>query len=185
MHDSHWPRAAPSPASMRRLKPISHPDWRVDPAKALGAAVAREATSRRLLGEQDEVTETAEPLALPAVGKQKFRVATHACSSRSPASRPDRSSWSAIRSPRLFPADARPARRTSDLGALRLCGFDWSLIDKFALTRFGGRRSSAPSSASRRPWTSAKADGRMKRRSVSVGRRMRWRSGDRSPTNPG
>lgn len=70
LHDSHWTARGAIAGFNSAVEADSHLDWRVDPAKALGPAQEiRGGDLARLLGEQDEVTETAEPLVLPAGGK--------------------------------------------------------------------------------------------------------------------
>jgi alginate O-acetyltransferase complex protein AlgJ len=73
LHDSHWTARGAVAGFNAVVEADSHPDWRLDPAKALGPAQERKGGDlARLIGEQDEVTETAEPLALPAGGKQEI-----------------------------------------------------------------------------------------------------------------
>ena len=70
LHDSHWTARGAVAGFNAAVEADSHPDWRVDPLKALGPArEVRGGDLARLLGEQDEVTETAERLVLPAGGK--------------------------------------------------------------------------------------------------------------------
>ena len=50
----------------------SHPDWRVDPATALGPPTEwKGGDLARMLGVQDDVTEMVEPLAIPLMGKDE------------------------------------------------------------------------------------------------------------------
>jgi alginate O-acetyltransferase complex protein AlgJ len=72
LHDSHWTARGAIAGFNAAVEADSHPDWRIDPAKALGPPQERKGGDlARLLGEQDEVTETEEPLALPDVGKDE------------------------------------------------------------------------------------------------------------------
>jgi hypothetical protein len=70
LHDSHWTVRGAVAGFNAAVEADSHPNWRVDPAKALGPPQqVKGGDLARMLGEQDDVTETAEPLALPVVGK--------------------------------------------------------------------------------------------------------------------
>ncbi len=70
LHDLHWTARGAVAGFNAAVEADSHPDWRVDPLKALGPArEVKGGDLARLLGEQDEVTETAERLVLPAGGK--------------------------------------------------------------------------------------------------------------------
>jgi alginate O-acetyltransferase complex protein AlgJ len=72
LHDSHWTARGAIAGFNAAVDADYHPDWRIDPAKALGPPHERKGGDlARLLGEQDEVTETEEPLALPEVGKDE------------------------------------------------------------------------------------------------------------------
>ncbi len=67
LHDSHWTVRGAIAGFNAVVEADSHPDWRIDPAKALGPSQeSKGGDLARLLDEQDEVAETAEPLALPA-----------------------------------------------------------------------------------------------------------------------
>jgi len=73
LHDSHWTALGAIVGFNAAVQADSHPDWRVDPAKALGPAhEVKGGDLVRMLGEQDEATEMAEPLVLPAGGKVDF-----------------------------------------------------------------------------------------------------------------
>ena len=72
LYDSHWTARGAIAGFNAAVEADSHPDWRIDPGKALGPLQERKGGDlARLLGEQDEVTETEEPLALPEVGKDE------------------------------------------------------------------------------------------------------------------
>lgn len=73
LYDSHWTARGAVAGFNAAVEADSHPDWRIDPAKALGPAQERKGGDlARLIGEQDEVTETTEPLAVPVIGKQEM-----------------------------------------------------------------------------------------------------------------
>jgi len=70
MHDSHWTARGAVAGFNAAVEADGHPDWRVDPAKALGPPQeVKGGDLARLIGEQDDVTETAEPFVVPKTGK--------------------------------------------------------------------------------------------------------------------
>ena len=72
LHDSHWTPRGAIAGFNAVVEADAHPDWRIDPATALGPPEERKGGDlARLLGVQDDVTETAEPLALPLAGKDE------------------------------------------------------------------------------------------------------------------
>lgn len=73
LHDSHWTVRGAIAGFNAVVEADSHPDWRIDPAKALGPSQeSKGGDLARLLDEQDEVAETTEPLALPEVGRREI-----------------------------------------------------------------------------------------------------------------
>jgi alginate O-acetyltransferase complex protein AlgJ len=72
LHDSHWTPRGAIAGFNTVAEADSHPDWRINPAIALGPPEEHKGGDlARLLGEQDDVTETAQPFALPSTGKDE------------------------------------------------------------------------------------------------------------------
>ncbi len=70
-HDTHWTPRGALVAYNAVVEADRHPDWRLDPGTALAPPSARRGGDlARLLGVEDNVTEAAEELALPAGDKQ-------------------------------------------------------------------------------------------------------------------
>jgi alginate O-acetyltransferase complex protein AlgJ len=136
LHDSHWTARGAIAGFNAAVEADSHPDWRVAPAKALASPQEiRGGDLARLLGEQDEVAETAEPLALPAVGKEEnlsqdlmpaYMITT---GKPGPTILVVGDSFTASFFPRMLAQHVGRAIwvHYNDHG----CSFDWSLIDKY------------------------------------------------------
>ena len=72
MHDAHWTPRGAIAGFNAVVEADSHPDWRVDPATALGPPTEwKGGDLARMLGVQDDVTEMVEPLAIPLMGKDE------------------------------------------------------------------------------------------------------------------
>lgn len=68
-HDSHWTPRGAIAGYNAVVEADGHPDWRVDPATALGPpTLVKGGDLARLAGVQDQATETVEPLTLPSKG---------------------------------------------------------------------------------------------------------------------
>jgi alginate O-acetyltransferase complex protein AlgJ len=136
LHDSHWTARGAVAGFNAAVEADSHPDWRVDPAKALGPPQEiKGGDLARLIGEQDEVTETAEPLALPAGGKQEILsqdlMPAHMITSGKPGP-------TILVVGDSFTAGSFPSMLAQHVGRAiwvhyntHGCSFDWSLIDKY------------------------------------------------------
>jgi hypothetical protein len=136
LHDSHWTARGAVAGFNAAVEADSHPDWRVDPAEALGQAQeVKGGDLARLLGEQDEVTETAEPLVLPAGGKvenlSQDVMPAHMVTTGKPG--PTilvvGDSFTASFFPQMLAPHVGRAIwvHYSDNG----CSFDWSVVDKY------------------------------------------------------
>jgi alginate O-acetyltransferase complex protein AlgJ len=136
LHDSHWTVRGAIAGFNAAAEADSHPDWRIDPATALGPPQEHKGGDlARLLGEQDELTETAEPLALPAVGKDEDLshdvMPTHMITTGKPGP-------TILVVGDSFTASFFPPMLAQHVGrAIWVhydssgCSFDWSLIDKY------------------------------------------------------
>jgi alginate O-acetyltransferase complex protein AlgJ len=136
LHDSHWTARGAIAGFNAAVEADSHPDWRVDPAKALGTPQEiRGGDLARLLGDQDEVTETAELLALPVGGKQEILsqdlMPAHIITSGKPGP-------TILVVGDSFTAGFFPPMLAQHVGRAiwvhyndHGCRFDWSLIDKY------------------------------------------------------
>jgi alginate O-acetyltransferase complex protein AlgJ len=136
LHDSHWTVRGAVAGFNAVVEADSHPDWRVDPTKALGPPEeVKGGDLARLLGEQDEVTETAEPLALPAAGKVENLshdlMPAHMITTGKPGP-------TILVVGDSFTASFFPPMLAQHVGRAiwvhydnEGCGFDWSLVDKY------------------------------------------------------
>ena len=128
------PPARRSPRFNAIAEADSHPDWRLDPATSIGPPVARKGGDlARVLGVQDEVSETAAELALPPEGKAEDLsdgpMADHVLTS-------DRPGPTIMVIGDSFTASYFPLMLMQHVGRAiwlnhRQCGFDWKWIDKF------------------------------------------------------
>jgi alginate O-acetyltransferase complex protein AlgJ len=136
LHDSHWTARGAIAGFNAAVEADSHPDWRLDPAKALASPQEiRGGDLARLLGEQDEVAETAEPLALPAVGKEENLSQDLMPAYMITTGKPGPTILVVGDS---FTAGSFPSMLAQHVGRAiwvhynyHGCSFDWSLIDKF------------------------------------------------------
>jgi alginate O-acetyltransferase complex protein AlgJ len=136
LHDSHWTARGAIAGFNAAVEADSHPDWRVDPAKALGLPQEiKGGDLARLIGEQDEVTETAEPLALPAIGKQEILSQDLMPAYMITSGKPGPTILVVGDS---FTAGSFPSMLAPHVGRAiwvhyytHGCSFDWSLIDKY------------------------------------------------------
>jgi alginate O-acetyltransferase complex protein AlgJ len=136
LHDSHWTVRGAVAGFNAVVEADSHPDWRLDPTKALGPPEEiKGGDLARLLGEQDEVTETAEPLALPAGGKVENLshdlMPAHVITTGKPGP-------TILVVGDSFTASFFPPMLAPHVGRAiwvhynnEGCSFDWSLVDKY------------------------------------------------------
>ncbi len=134
MHDTHWTAFAALAGFNAIVEADSRPDWRLDPATSIGPPVARKGGDlARVLGVQDEVSETAAELALPSEGKAEDLsdgpMADHVLTS-------DRPGPTIMVIGDSFTASYFPLMLLQHVGRAiwlnhRQCGFDWKWIEKF------------------------------------------------------
>ena len=136
LHDSHWTGRGAIAGFNAVVEADSHRGWRIDPATALGPIEERKGGDlARLLGEQDDVTETTEPLALPSAGKEENLsqdvMPAHMITT-------GKSGPTILVIGDLFTASYFPAMLAQHVGRAiwvhydyKGCGFDWTLIERF------------------------------------------------------
>jgi alginate O-acetyltransferase complex protein AlgJ len=136
LHDSHWTPRGAIAGFDAIVEADSHPDWSVDPAAALGPpAVRKGGDLARMLGEQDEVTETVEPFALTPVAKDEKLaqdvMPAHAVTTGKPG--PTVLVIGDSFTASYFPAMLAPhvSRAIWVHYSYSGCGFDWTMIDRF------------------------------------------------------
>ncbi len=136
LHDSHWTPRGAIAGFNAIVEADSHPDWRVDPATLLGPAEVRTGGDlARLIGEQDDVTETAERFAPPALGKDENLtqdvIPAHVLTTGKPG--PTILVLGNSFSASYFPAMLAPhvSRAIWVHYSYSGCGFDWTMIDRF------------------------------------------------------
>jgi len=134
MYDSHWTARGALAGFNAVVEADSHPDWRLDPATALGPPEEIKGGGvARMLGMQDDVSEKVEPLALPSQGKDE---------ALSQDVMPDHVITTGKSGPTVmvigdsFTASYFPLMLAQHVGRAiwvnhHQCGFDWKLIDKF------------------------------------------------------
>src|SRR5271166_3948251 len=134
MYDSHWTARGALAGFNAVVEADSHPDWRLDPATALGPPEELKGGGvARMLGMQDDVSEKVEPLALPSQGKDE---------ALSQDVMPDHVITTGKSGPTVmvigdsFTASYFPLMLAQHVGRAiwvnhHQCGFDWKLIDKF------------------------------------------------------
>ncbi len=134
MHDSHWTARAALLSFNAIAEADGHPGWKLDPGASIGPPFERKGGDvARLLGVEDEVTETVEELALPSGGKtenlSEGPMPDHVLSS-------DRPGPTIMVIGDSFTTSYFPLMLLQHVGRAiwlhhRQCGFDWSWIDKF------------------------------------------------------
>jgi alginate O-acetyltransferase complex protein AlgJ len=134
LHDTHWTARSAVLAFNAIAEADGHPDWRLDPDSSIGPPSERKGGDvARIIGVEDEVTETVQELALPSGGKSE---------DLSPGPMPDWVLSSGRPGPTImvigdsFTASYFPPMLAQHVGRVvwlnhRECGFDWNWIDKF------------------------------------------------------
>ncbi len=134
MHDTHWTARSAVLAFNAIAEAGGHPDWRLDPESSIGPPAERKGGDvARIIGAEDEVTETVRELALPSGGKSQ---------DLSPGPMPDWILSSGRPGPTImvigdsFTAAYFPPMLAQHVGrAIWLnhheCGFDWAEVEKF------------------------------------------------------
>jgi alginate O-acetyltransferase complex protein AlgJ len=134
MHDTHWTARSAILAFNAIAEADGHPEWRLDPAATLGPPAERKGgDAARIIGVEDEVSETVRELALPARGKSE---------DLSPGPMPDWALTTGRPGPTImvigdsFTASYFPPMLAEHVGRAiwlnhRECGFDWNLVEKF------------------------------------------------------
>ena len=136
-HDAHWTPRGAIAGFNAVVETDSHPDWRVDPATALGPPTEwKGGDLARMLGEQDDVTEMVEPFAMPALRNdqnlsQDPVMPAHVVTTGKPG--PTILVVGDLFTFNYFPLMLAPhvARAIWVHYDYSGCGFDWSLIDRF------------------------------------------------------
>jgi len=134
MNDAHWTARGAVVGFNAVVEADAHPEWRIDPASAIGALEERKGGDiARVLGIQDVVTEMTESFVLPAQGDDATLpegvMRDHVITSGKPG-------------PTImvigdsFTASYFPTMLSLHIGHAiwvhhHQCGFDWKLIDKF------------------------------------------------------
>jgi hypothetical protein len=134
MHDTHWTARSAVLAFNAIAEAGGHPDWSLDPGSSIGPPAQRKGGDvARIIGVEDEVTETVQELALPSGGRSE---------DLSPGPMPDWVLTSGRPGPTVmvigdsFTASYFPPMLAEHGGRAiwlnhRQCRFDWSLIDRF------------------------------------------------------
>jgi alginate O-acetyltransferase complex protein AlgJ len=134
LHDTHWTARSALLAFNAIAAADGHPDWRLDPGSSIGPPSERKGGDvARIIGVEDEVTETVRELALPSGGKSQ---------DLSPGPMPDWVLSTGRPGPTImvigdsFTASYFPPMLAQHVGRAiwlnhRECGFDWNWIDKF------------------------------------------------------
>ncbi len=134
LYDAHWTARGALAGFNAVVEADGHPDWRIDPATAIGPPQERKGGDvARILGVQDDVTEKAETLALPPSGKDD---------ALSQDVMPDHVITTGKEGPTVmvigdfFTASYFPLMLSQHVGRAiwvhhHQCGFDWKLIDRF------------------------------------------------------
>jgi alginate O-acetyltransferase complex protein AlgJ len=134
IHDTHWTARSAVLAFNAIAEANGHPDWALDPDSSIGPPAERKGGDvARIIGVEDEVSETVQELALPAHGKSE---------DLSPGPMPDWVLTSGRPGPTVmvigdsFTASYFPPMLAEHVGRAiwlnhRECGFDWGLVEKF------------------------------------------------------
>ena len=133
LYDAHWTPRGAIAGFNAVVEADGHAAWRIDPAKALGPPAKRKGGDvARILGVQDDVTETAETFVLPAIGTDE---------AISPGVMPDHVITTGRPGPAIlvigdsFTTGYFPLMLSQHVGRAiwvhhHECGFDWKLIDR-------------------------------------------------------
>ena len=134
MHDTHWTARAAVLAFNAIAEADGHPSWALDPDSSIGPPSERRGGDvARIMGVEDEVTETVQELALPSGGRSQ---------DLSPGPMPDWVLSSDRPGPTImvigdsFTASYFPPMLLQHAGRAiwlnhRECGFDWNWIERF------------------------------------------------------
>ncbi len=137
MHDTHRTPKGAEAGFNPVVEADGRPDWRIDPATALGPPQERKGGDiARVLGVQDEVTESASTFVLSSPGKDE------ALSQDGLPGMPDHVITTGRPGPTVmvlgdsFTAISFPLMLAQHVGRAiwinrRLCGFDWKQVDRF------------------------------------------------------
>jgi alginate O-acetyltransferase complex protein AlgJ len=133
-HDSHWTPRGAIAGYNAVVEADGHPDWRVDPATALGPpTLVKGGDLARLAGVQDEVTEMVEEMTLPVKGADQTIsegvMADHVIATGTPGKTVMviGDSFTHFYFPLMLSQHTARAIWIHH----RYCGFDWRLIDRF------------------------------------------------------
>ncbi len=134
MNDAHWTARGAIAGFNAVVEADGHPDWRVDPATALGPMEKRKGGDiARILGIQDEVSEMTESFVLPMQGEDRALsdavMADHVVTT-------GKSGPTILVIGDSFTAGPFPVMLSQHVGRAiwihhHQCGFDWELIDEF------------------------------------------------------
>jgi alginate O-acetyltransferase complex protein AlgJ len=132
-YDSHWTPRGALAAFNAIVEAGGHPDWLLDSAAVLGAPTVRKGGDlARMLGEQDNVTETVQELMLPGGSGDKWTSVPYSTFAKT-GDKPVGTvmvvgdSFTASLFPQLLLAHVRKVIWAHH----SLCGFDWQSIDRF------------------------------------------------------
>jgi hypothetical protein len=133
-HDTHWSALGALAGFNAVVAADGHPDWRIDPSAAIGPpTLIKGGDIARILGVEDEVSETAESFVLPTRGTDR---------ALAPPPMPDHVVTTGGDGPTVmvigdsFTASYFPAMLSPHVGKAiwinhQNCAFDWSVIDAF------------------------------------------------------
>jgi alginate O-acetyltransferase complex protein AlgJ len=133
MHDTHWTARSAVLAFNAVAEAAGHPDWRLDPETSIGPPAERRGGDvARIIGVEDEVSETVRELAVPSAGKSE---------DLSPGPMPDWVLSSARPGPTImvigdsFTASYFPPMLAQHAGRAiwinhHECGFDWGEVER-------------------------------------------------------
>jgi alginate O-acetyltransferase complex protein AlgJ len=133
MHDTHWTARSALLAFNAIAEADGHPDWRLDPGASIGAPSERKGGDvARIIGVEDEVSETVRELALPSGGKSQDLSEGPMADWVLSSGRPGPTIMVIGDS---FTASYFPPMLAQHVGRAiwlnhRECGFNWSWIDK-------------------------------------------------------
>ncbi len=133
MHDTHWTFRGALAAYDAIVEADAHPDWRIEPASALGPMTRRNGGDlARMLGVGDTVSEYAEPLTLP-YGKRPYQP-SDAAGGFSETS--DKTGPTILILGDSFTGGFFPPMVLQHAGRVvwmshMVCGFDWNEVEKY------------------------------------------------------